>query len=98
MYINDPLTSKLCTLAGLVRCRCQGGRQPTPPQDGLVCAHPTLRAQPTQGLEALSAMETPAVPEHPVVRHRLSPFRGRGQLSLFGFVAGRETHSGEIDG
>ena len=46
----------------------------------------------------LSAMETPAVPEQPGVRHRLSAghsaFRGRGQLSLFGFVAGRETHSG----
>ena len=63
---------------------------------------PGAAPQPTQGLEALSAMETPAVPEQPVVRHRLSaehtPFRGRGQLSLFGFVAGRETHSGEIDG
>ena len=43
-------------------------------------------------------METPAVPEQSVVRHHLSPFRGRGQLSLFGFVAGRETHSGEMDG
>ena len=46
-------------------------------------------------------METPAVPDQPVVWHRLSaehtPFR-RGQLSLFGFVAGRETHSGEIAG
>ena len=60
---------------------------------------PAPPAQPTQGLEALSAMETPAVPEQPVVRHRLSAEnRGRGQLSLFGFVAGRETHSGEIDG
>ena len=47
----------------------------------------------------LSATETPAAPEPPGVRHRVSaghaPFRGRGQLSLFGFVAGRETHSGE---
>ena len=58
---------------------------------------PPPRAELTQGLEALSAMETPAVPEQPVARHHLSPFRGRGQLSLFGFVAGRETHSGETD-
>ena len=47
----------------------------------------------------LSATETPAAPEPPGVRHRVSaghaPFRGGGQLSLFGFVAGRETHSGE---
>ena len=70
--------------------------------DSSVHTPPAPPTQPTQGLEALSAMETPAVPEQPVVRHRLSaehtPFRGRGQLSLFGFVAGRETHSGEIDG
>ena len=70
--------------------------------DSSVNTPPRPPAQRTQGLEALSAMETPAVPEQPVVRHHLSPehspFRCRGQLSLFGFVAGRETHSGEIDG
>ena len=68
--------------------------------DSSVHTPPAPPAQPTQGLEALSAMETPAVPEQ-LVRHRLSaehtPGRGRGQLSLFGFVAGRETHSGETD-
>lgn len=39
-----------------------------------------------------------AAPETPVVRHHLSAghsaFRRCSQLSLFGFVAGRETHSG----